>query len=159
MSPFVETVDRYIFFSLYSNRCSSFQGHPVGGGYYLSLMVSSHATMFICHHWWLAYSRAYCVTFLRSNKMQFLPPPSYVVIEVNVTETVKPSIFVVQRAAAPKNGVEFRQRPIGAIRRSLATSYDVWRRRATSPKNKNALTDWLTDWLTDEVRHRARYLR
>ena len=35
-------------------------------------------------------------------------------------------------AAAPKNGIEFRQKSIGAIRCSLATSYDGWRRRATS---------------------------
>ena len=44
--------------------------------------------------------------------------------------TLKLSIFVVQEAAAPKNEVEFRQRPIGDIRRSLATLYDVWRRRS-----------------------------
>ena len=68
-------------------------------------------------------------------------PYSDFVIEVDVTWALKPSIFVVQRAAAPKNGVEFCQRPIGAIRHSLATSYDVWQRRATSLKNKNALTD------------------
>ena len=37
--------------------------------------------------------------------MQFLTH-SYVVIEVDVTEALKSSIFVVQRAAAPKNGVE-----------------------------------------------------
>ena len=57
------------------------------------------------------------------------------------TGTFKLSIFVLQKAAAPKNGIEFRQRSIGDIRRSLAMSYDVWRRRATSPKNKNALTN------------------
>ena len=72
--------------------------------------------------------------------MQFLPP-LYVIIEVDVTEDLEPLIFVVQMAAAPKIGVEFRQRPIGAIRCSLATSYDVWRRHATSPKNKVAQTD------------------
>ena len=66
---------------------------------------------------------------------------------------IKSSIFVVQKAAAPKNGVEFRQRPIGDIRRSLATSHVVWRRR---PKIK---THELTDRLTNKVRHRARYLR
>ena len=71
--------------------------------------------------------------------MQFLPH-SYVVIEVDVTEALKLSIFVVQRAAAPKKGVDFCQRPIGAIKSSLATSHDVWQRRATSPENKNALT-------------------
>ena len=33
----------------------------------------------------------------------------------------------------PKIGIEFLQGSIGAIRSSLATSYDAWRRRATSP--------------------------
>ena len=42
----------------------------------------------------------------------------------------KSSIFVVQKAAAPKSGVEFCQGSIGTISGSLATSYDVWRRRA-----------------------------
>ena len=41
---------------------------------------------------------------------------------------LRSSIFVIQKAAAPKNGEEFRQRPIGDVRRSLATSHDVWRR-------------------------------
>ena len=44
---------------------------------------------------------------------------------------LKSSIFVVHKAAAPKIGVEFRQGSIGTIRSSLATPYDVWRRRAT----------------------------
>ena len=52
---------------------------------------------------------------------------------------LKSAIFVIQKAAAPKNGVEFRQRPIGDIRRSLATSHDVWRRRpGLGQKNRNA---------------------
>ena len=51
---------------------------------------------------------------------------------VDIKEVLKSSIFVVQKATAPKSGVEFRQGSIGAIRSSLATSYDVWRRRATS---------------------------
>ena len=51
--------------------------------------------------------------------------------EVDVKRVLKSSIFVVQKATAPKNGVEFRQESIGATRISLATSYDVWRRRAT----------------------------
>ena len=46
---------------------------------------------------------------------------------------LKSPIFVVQKATAPKNGVEFCQGSIGTIRISLATSYDVWRRRAASP--------------------------
>ena len=48
-----------------------------------------------------------------------------VVEEVNVKEALKSSIFVVQKAAAPKSGVEFRQGSIGTIRSSLATSCDV----------------------------------
>ena len=55
-----------------------------------------------------------------------------VVIEVDVEEALKSSIFVVQKAAAPKSGVKFRQGSIGAIRSSLATSYDASRRRAAS---------------------------
>ena len=43
---------------------------------------------------------------------------------------LKSPIFVVQKAAAPKNGVEFRHKSIGAIRSSLATLYDDVRRRA-----------------------------
>ena len=35
---------------------------------------------------------------------------------------LKSSIFVVQKSAAPKNWVEFRQRSIGALRCSLATT-------------------------------------
>ena len=56
-----------------------------------------------------------------------------VVVEVDVKEVLKSSIFVVQKAAAPKSGVEFRQGSIGTIRSSLATSCDVSRRRARSP--------------------------
>ena len=47
---------------------------------------------------------------------------------------IKLPIFVTQRAAAPKNGVEFRQKFIRAFRCSLATSYDDLRRHATSMK-------------------------
>ena len=57
-----------------------------------------------------------------------------IVEEVDVKGVLKSSLFVVQKATAPKNGVEFRQRSIGAIRNSLATSYDAVRRRATSLK-------------------------
>ena len=49
-----------------------------------------------------------------------------VVEEVNAKEALKSSIFVVQKAAAPKTGVESRQSSIGTIRSSLATSYNVW---------------------------------
>ena len=43
----------------------------------------------------------------------------------DVKEALKSSIFVVQKAAAPKSGVEFRQGSIGTIRRSLAASCDA----------------------------------
>ena len=36
------------------------------------------------------------------------------------------SIFVLQCAAAPKNGVKFRQGTIGVIKSILATLYDIW---------------------------------
>ena len=55
-----------------------------------------------------------------------------VVKELNVEEALKSPIFVIQKAAAPKIGVEFRQGSNGTIRSSLATSHDVVRRRATS---------------------------
>ena len=48
----------------------------------------------------------------------------------SLNQDLKSSIFVVQKATAPKSGVEFCQGSIGTIRVSLATSYDVWRRRA-----------------------------
>ena len=48
-----------------------------------------------------------------------------IVEEVDVKGVLKSSIFVVQKATAPKSGVEFRQGPLGAIRSSLATSYGV----------------------------------
>ena len=50
-----------------------------------------------------------------------------VVVEVDVKEALKSSIFIVQKAAAPKSGVEFRQDSIGTIRNSLFTSCDVAR--------------------------------
>ena len=57
----------------------------------------------------------------------------HVVKELNIEKALKSSIFVVQKAAAPKNGVEFRHGSNGIIRSSLATSHDVLRRRAMSP--------------------------
>ena len=48
-----------------------------------------------------------------------------VVEEVNTKEALKLSIFVVQKAAAPKNGVEFRQGSNGTIRSSPAMLPDV----------------------------------
>ena len=58
-------------------------------------------------------------------------------------EDLKSSIFGVQKAAAPKSGVEFRQGSIGTIRGSLATSYDVWRRRA---RQNYAGVGWSGGW-------------
>ena len=43
----------------------------------------------------------------------------------DVKEALKSSIFVVQKAAAPKTGVEFHQGSIGIIRSSLATPWDT----------------------------------
>ena len=44
-----------------------------------------------------------------------------IVKEVNVKGVLKSSIFVVQKASAPKSGVKFYQGSIGAIKSSLAT--------------------------------------
>ena len=49
---------------------------------------------------------------------------------VVVKKALKSSIFVIQKAAAPKNGVEFCQGFNHTIRSSLATSCDVSGRRA-----------------------------
>ena len=67
------------------------------------------------------------------NDLLFDEWVDHVIKAVNVKEALKSSIFVVQMAAAPKTGVEFCQGSNGTIRSSLATSYDVSRRRATSP--------------------------
>ena len=50
---------------------------------------------------------------------------NHVVKELNVEGALKSSIFVVQKAAAPKTGVEFHQGSIGIIRSSLATPWDT----------------------------------
>ena len=54
---------------------------------------------------------------------------------VNIEDALKSSNFVQQKAAAPKNEVEFCQGSIGAISSSLATLYDVWRLHAKSQLN------------------------
>ena len=46
---------------------------------------------------------------------------------------LKLPIFVVQKAAPPKNGVEFRQMSIDVIKCSLTTSYDDMQHHATLP--------------------------
>ena len=62
---------------------------------------------------------------------------------------LKSPIFVIQKAAAPKNGVEFCQNPICAVRCSLAMSCDDWQRRATSMRltGKGGRTDRTTYWV------------
>ena len=71
-----------------------------------------------------------------------------VVEEVNAKEALKSSIFVIQKAAAPKTGVESCQSSIRTIR----SSYDVWRRRATSLLVIRKLT---THPPTDNAVHRG----
>ena len=71
-----------------------------------------------------------------------------IVKEVDVKGVLKSSIFVIQKATASKTGVQFCQRSIGAIRSSLATSYDAVRRSATSPKFFLSLTHKLTNEAT-----------
>ena len=71
---------------------------------------------------------------------------------------LKSPIFVVQKAAAPKFGVEFRQGSNDTIRSSLAMLCDVSRRRARSPNfdqsvaRKLSHTDRHTDRQTDTQR-------
>ena len=55
---------------------------------------------------------------------------NHVVKELNDEEVLKLPIFVEQKAAAQKNGVEFSQGTNGTIRSSLTTSYDVARRHS-----------------------------
>jgi len=50
---------------------------------------------------------------------------NHVVKELNGEEALKLSILVVQKAAAPKTGVEFRHGSNGTIRSGLATLYDA----------------------------------
>ena len=69
---------------------------------------------------------------------------------VDIKGVLKSLIFVVQKATAPKSGVEFRQGSTGAIRSSLATSYDAVRRRATSPTfDQSEAWKLVTDTHTD----------
>ena len=68
-----------------------------------------------------------------------------VVEEVNVKEALKLSISVVQKAAAPKNGVKFSQGSNGTIRSILAMSYDVWQRCTMSPAFDQVFSDKQTN--------------
>ena len=66
------------------------------------------------------------------NGLLFDEGVDHVVKELNIEKDLKSSIFVVQKAAAPKNGVEFRHGSNNTIKSSLAMSYDVWRRHVMS---------------------------
>ena len=71
-----------------------------------------------------------------------------------VLDVLKLSIFVVQKLALHQNGVEFRQQSIGDIRSSVATLYDVVRRRATESK---VLVYILTHSRTHKVTYGGRH--
>ena len=73
------------------------------------------------------------IELVHLNGLLFDEWVDHVVKELNFVEALKSSIFVVQKATAPKNGVEFRQGSYGTIKSSLATSYAVSRRRARVP--------------------------
>ena len=65
---------------------------------------------------------------------------------------LKLSMFVAQRLALHQNEVEFRQLSIGDIRISLATTYNVVRRRTV------LLNNWLTTHSpTDKVTYGGRH--
>ena len=70
-----------------------------------------------------------CDTIKKYRKAEYvqrrMPSSNVQVEEVGVKKVLKSSIFVVQKATAPKTGVEFRQGSIGAIKSRLATSCDV----------------------------------
>ena len=71
-------------------------------------------------------STNYCLfDVVHLNDLLFDEWVDYVVKEVNIKEALKSPIFVVQKPAAPKNDVEFRQGSNGTLRSSLATLYDV----------------------------------
>ena len=69
------------------------------------------------------------------NDLLFDELVNEIVKEVDIKDALKSSIFVIQKATTPKNGVDFRQGSLSAIKSSLATSYNVWRRRATLQLN------------------------
>ena len=57
------------------------------------------------------------------NGLRFDEWVNHVAKELNVEDALKSSILVVQKAASPKNGVEFCQGSDGTIRSRLATWY------------------------------------
>ena len=56
-------------------------------------------------------------------------------VSVQLVDLLKSPIFIVQKAAAPQNGVEFHQKSIGIIRCSVAMLYDDERRHTMPPKS------------------------
>ena len=72
----------------------------------------------------------------------------HVVKELNFVEALQLPIFVVQKATAPKNGVEFSQGSYCTIRSSLATSYNVLQCRARVPTFQQIVV-----FLHDILRH------
>ena len=72
------------------------------------------------------------------SRGKYQPEVDDIVEEVNVKGVLKSSIFVVQKATAPKTGVEFCQGSICAIRSSLAMmSGDVAKKKCLAHTNKN----------------------
>ena len=73
--------------------------------------------------WYTSVTSIIClVELVHLNDLLFDEWVDHVVKEVNVKEASKLPFFVIQKAAAPKNGVEFCQGSNGTIRSSLATS-------------------------------------
>ena len=90
--------------------------------YLIYFLVHFFFTFFIC-----------LFKLVHLNGLLFHEWVDHVVKELNFVEALKSSIFVVQKANAPKNGVEFRQGSYGTIKISLAMLYAVLRRRARVP--------------------------
>ena len=76
------------------------------------------------------YLRLVPLSWFFLNGLLFDEQVDHVVKELDVEEALKSPIFVKEKAAAPKIGVEFCQGTNGTIRNSLTTSYDVARRHS-----------------------------
>ena len=61
--------------------------------------------------------------------------------EWSIARALKWLIFIVQKLALHKNGVEFRQQFNGVIRTNLTATYNNVQHRAMLPKNRNTLTN------------------
>ena len=94
-----------------------------------NLVLPQWPSLFVSSTWSTSMISIICLfELVLLNGLLFDKWVDHVVKELNVKEVQKLPIFVPQKAAAPKNGVEFRQGSNGTIRSSLATSYDVARR-------------------------------